>query len=161
VARSGQAAGGGLQTTGLTNQARSPKPASGTGAATSPGINPASITQSYYTQPSTAENYDQNKPVYTQSDALLAAGQALADAEQNKPGAYQSSYEGRIDSMIDDILNRPSFQYDPNADPLYQQYAQQYQRGGELAMKDAMAQTSAMTGGYGNTYAQLAGQQGY
>ena len=124
-------------------------------------VNPAGITQSYYTQPSTADNYDQNKPIYTQSDALLAAGLAVAEAEQNKPGAYQSSYGDRINGMIDDILNRPNFQYDPSADPLYQQYAQQYQRNGELAMQDAMAQTSALTGGYGNTYAQLAGQQGY
>lgn len=161
MSRSGQAAGSSLQTSGLTAQTRPPLPVGGTGATAAHGINPAAITQSYYTQPSTADNYDQNKPVYTQSDALLAAGQAVTEAEQNKPGAYQSSYADRIDSLIDDILNRPDFQYDPHADPLYQQYAQQYQRGGELAMKDAMAQTSALTGGYGNTYAQLAGQQGY
>ena len=147
--------GKGLDTGGLNAAARPTLPAN------NGRVNPSRITQSYYTQPSTADNYDQNKPVYSQSDQLTAAGQAVANAEANKPGAYQSTYNDRIQGMIDDIMNQKPFQYDPNADPLYQQYAQQYQRNGELAMRDAMAQTAALTGGYGNTYAQLAGQQGY
>ncbi len=145
----------GLHTDGFTASARPTLPEN------NGSLNPSRINQSYYTQPSNATNYEQNKPVYTQSDALLAAGQAVADAEQNKPGEYRSSYHDQIQGMIDSILNQKPFQYDAAADPLYQQYAQQYQRNGELAMRDAMAQTSALTGGYGNTYAQLAGQQGY
>lgn len=44
---------------------------------------------------------------------------------------------------------------------LYQQMKDQYTLGGQQAMQDTMGQASAMTGGYGNSYAQSAGQQAY
>ena len=69
--------------------------------------------------------------------------------------------EDKIQSMIDYIMNRNSFEYDFSQDPMYQMYADQYQRKGKLAMLDTMAQAAALTGGYGNTYAQQAGQQAY
>lgn len=131
------------------------------GIAPKPAANPAQTTQSFYQKPSDSTNYNQNKPVYQQSEALQAAGQAVADAEGRKPGAYQGSYDAQIDGLINQLLNRQPFQYDPAADPLYQQYAQQYQRNGEIAMRDTLAQTAALTGGYGNSYAQQAGQQTY
>lgn len=124
-------------------------------------VNPAQITQSYYKNPSDLSNYEQPRPTYQQGQAVTDAGDALVQHEQNKPQAYESSYAGQIQGMIDQILNRGNFQYDFTADPLYQQYAQQYQRNGQLAMKDAMAQSAALTGGYGNSYAQQVGQQGY
>ncbi len=48
-----------------------------------------------------------------------------------------------------------------NADPLYQQYKQQYTQQGQQAMKDVMGNAAAMTGGYGNSYASTAGSQAY
>ena len=48
-----------------------------------------------------------------------------------------------------------------NGDALYQQYKDQYMTQGKLAMMDTMGQAAAMTGGYGNSYAQTAGQQAY
>ena len=48
-----------------------------------------------------------------------------------------------------------------NADALYMQYADKYIQQGKLAMMDTMGQASALTGGYGNSYAQNAGQQAY
>lgn len=131
-----------------------------TTAPKAPSVNPANITQSYYT-PVNLSNYDGDRRTYTQSEAVRAAGQALADHEANKPGEYQSQYGEQIQGMIDSIMNRGKFTYDYSADPLYQQYAQQYQRGGQLAMKDAMAESAALTGGYGNSYAQQVGQQTY
>lgn len=126
-----------------------------------PKANPSDITKSYYTTPSTADNYESNRPVYEQSQAVKDAANQLSQYEQNKPGPYQSSYGDSIQNMIDKILNREKFQYDFAADPLYQQYADQYQRRGQLAMKDTMAQSAALTGGYGNSYAQQVGQQTY
>ncbi|WP_458397459.1 hypothetical protein, partial [Anaerotignum sp.] len=41
------------------------------------------------------------------------------------------------------------------------QYRDQYIREGQRAMKDTMAQTAAMTGGYGSTYGAIAAQQDY
>ena len=63
--------------------------------------------------------------------------------------------------MLNSLLNRKAFSYDLNADALYQQYKNQYQALGKLAMEDSMGQASALTGGYGNSYAVSAGSQAY
>lgn len=113
---------------------------------------------------STAEylsSYETNKPAYTQSDAVTKAAELLAEYEKNKPGEYQSKYQEQIDALLDKIMNREEFSYDFNADPLYQQYADNYRRQGELAMMDTMGNAAALSGGYGNSYAQTAGQQAY
>ena len=44
---------------------------------------------------------------------------------------------------------------------MYQQLKDQYVQGGRMAMMDTMGQAQAMTGGYGNSYAQGVGQQAY
>lgn len=124
-------------------------------------VNPAQTTQSFIKTPSDITNYEQPRPSYQQSQAVTDAGSALVNHEQSKPQQFESGYAGQIQGMIDQILNRNNFQYDFTADPIYQQYAQQYQRNGQLAMKDAMAQSAALTGGYGNSYAQQMGQQQY
>lgn len=56
---------------------------------------------------------------------------------------------------------RPDFNYDFNADALYQQYKDKYIQQGKMAMQDAIGQASAMTGGYGNSYAATVGNQAY
>lgn len=78
-----------------------------------------------------------------------------------RPEDYQSKYAGTIDTLLDKIVNRQDFKYDFNADPLYQQYKDQYTTQGKNAMKDTVAQVSNMTGGYGNSYAATAGSQAY
>ena len=98
---------------------------------------------------------------YVQSDAVTQAQQALQNQQANKPGAYQSQWQGQLDSLSGQIQNRPKFQYDVNADALYQQVAQNYLQQGKTAMMDTMGQAAALTGGYGNSYAQTAGQQQY
>lgn len=124
-------------------------------------INPAGITQSFYTTPTTSENYESGRPVYEQSQALKDAAEALAAQQNAKPGEYQSQWGDKIQEMINSVLDRPAFSYDWAEDPMYQYYAQEYQRGGEMAMENAMAQSAQLTGGYGNSYAQQAGQQTY
>lgn len=123
-------------------------------------VDPSAITQSFYTNPLTYENYEsQSRPVYQQSQALKDAANRLQQHENSKPGPYESLYNEQIQGLIDQILNREKFSYDFSQDPMYQQYAQQYQRGSKLAMQDAMAESAALTGGYGNSYAQQVGQQ--
>lgn len=106
-------------------------------------------------------DYEGNRPSYSQSQAVKDAADMLAQYEGNKPGPYESSYAEQIQQVLDKILNREDFSYDFNADPLYQQYAQRYQQQGKLAMMDTMGQAAALTGGYGNSYAQSVGQQAY
>lgn len=98
---------------------------------------------------------------YQESETVLQAQAALNAALAAQPGAYQSKWQGQIDEMIGRILNREKFTYDINSDALYQQYADQYKNLGKLAMQDTMGQAAAMTGGYGNSYAQSVGQQAY
>lgn len=98
---------------------------------------------------------------YVQSDAVTQAQQALQGLQANKPGAYQSQFQAGMNDLLGQIQNRDKFQYDVNADALYQQVAQNYMQQGQQAMMDTMGQAAALTGGYGNSYAQTAGQQQY
>ena len=98
---------------------------------------------------------------YQESDAVTQAQALLNQQMANKPGAYNSAWQGQLDEVIGQILNRDKFSYDLNADALYQQYANQYATQGKMAMMDTMGQAAAMTGGYGNSYAQSVGQQAY
>lgn len=98
---------------------------------------------------------------YTQSDGVTKA-QAAVDAQQAaKPEQYVSGWQNQLDRTMESIMGRKDFQYDLNGDALYQQYKQQAIKNGRLAMMDTMGQASAMTGGYGNSYAQSVGQQAY
>lgn len=74
---------------------------------------------------------------------------------------YESQWQTQLDETLDKILNREKFSYDLNGDALYQQYKDQAVLGGQMAMMDTMGQASALTGGYGNSYAQTVGQQTY
>lgn len=74
---------------------------------------------------------------------------------------YQSQWQSQLDDTMGKILNREKFSYDLNGDALYQQYKDRYVNQGRMAMMDTMGQAQAMTGGYGNSYAQGAGQQAY
>lgn len=98
---------------------------------------------------------------YNESNAVTQAQKALNTLLAQKPGAYQSQWQTQLDDTINKILNREKFSYDLNGDALYQQYKDKYIQQGKLAMGDAIGQASAMTGGYGNSYAQSVGQQAY
>ena len=98
---------------------------------------------------------------YTQSDSVKQAQDKLNQHTQNKPGAYTSQWQTSLNDTLNKILNREKFNYDLNGDALYQQYKNQYTTQGVQAMMDTMGQAQSMTGGYGNSYAQTAGQQAY
>jgi hypothetical protein len=98
---------------------------------------------------------------FTRRLKALQAQAALNAVLAAQPGAYQSKWQSQLDDIIGRILNREAFSYDFNEDALYKQYAEQYMRGGKLAMQDTMGQAAAMTGGYGNSYASTAGNQAY
>ena len=78
-----------------------------------------------------------------------------------KPGEFSSDYTEAAKQAMEKYLNRDKFSYDLNGDALYQQYKDQYILQGQQAMMDTMGQAAAMTGGYGNSYAQSVGQQTY
>lgn len=90
-----------------------------------------------------------------------AADQAINKAlGYNAPAAAENTPKVSQD-YLNEYLNRGPFKYDVNSDALYQQYKNQYMRQGNLAMRDTIGQASALTGGYGNSYAESAGQAAY
>ena len=69
-----------------------------------------------------------------------------------------ADYAARLEDLYDAWSGRGPFSYEAAEDPLYQQYKELYTRQGQLAMQDTMGQAAALTGGYGNSYAQSVGQ---
>lgn len=98
---------------------------------------------------------------YEESDSVKKARDELAAHTAGKPGAYESKWQQQLADTLAQIQNREKFTYDLNGDALFNQYKDQYVRQGQLAMQDTIGQTAALTGGYGNTYSQNAGQQAY
>lgn len=94
------------------------------------------------------------------SSAATGNQQLTATTQDGKP-VYQGTYDQQLNDLYQQIVNRDKFSYNVNEDALYQQYADQYVQQGKLAMQDAMGMASALTGGYGNSYAQSVGQQTY
>lgn len=128
-------------------------------AAPASGVKKANNTQINY--PDKFSYGDFSYGDYQESETVMQAQAALNAALAAQPGAYQSKWQGQIDEIIGRILNREEFSYDVNEDALYQQYAEQFQRLGKLAMQDTTGQMAAMTGGYGNSFAATAGNQAF
>ena len=101
------------------------------------------------------------KKEYTASQKVLDAQAAVQEQKNRKPGEYVSSYEAPLKELMDRIINREDFRYDLDGDALYRRYRNQAVQNGRLAMADAAGQAAALTGGYGNSYAQTVGQQAY
>lgn len=73
------------------------------------------------------------------------------------PGEFNDKWASYIDKYAG-LLDKD---YDPNSDPSYLAYKNQYLAGGQKAMQDTLAQAAALTGGYGSSYGQSAAQQTY
>lgn len=96
----------------------------------------------------------------TSDGAYTRAQAALETVRQQRP-VWQDRDEQLLEEAYSRIVGREPFRYDPGADPLYRQYAQGVKWQGRQAMLDTMGQAAALTGGYGSSYAQVAGQQQY
>lgn len=107
------------------------------------------------------EMMGQQPGAYSPGEAVQQALAMLQEMMGQKPGEYQSQWQDQMSELMDRILNREDFSYDLNGDALYQQYKDMYMLQGQQAMMDTMGQAAAMTGGYGNSYAQTVGQQTY
>lgn len=107
-----------------------------------------------------------NPDIYNQIMAPYQKSQSVINAE-NYLNQLRESFNGRtrysdqLDALIGDYQNRDKFNYDPNADMLYQNYLSAMQNNGLQAMKDTMGQAASLTGGYGSTYATAAANGAY
>lgn len=86
-------------------------------------------------------------------------------SKQKKPGGYNvpkfDYKDGKLRKLYDELMSRKDFTFDLNGNVLYNQLKDVHVKQGQLAMQDTIGQASAMTGGYGNSYAVSAGQQAY
>lgn len=99
---------------------------------------------------------------YKEAQSVVDSYNALKQKEANKIADWTGGTYGQsLKDQMDKINNRKQFSYDLNGDALYQQYKDQYMTQGRLASADAIGQASAMTGGYGNSYAATVGNQAY
>ena len=97
-----------------------------------------------------------------QDDPTIQQANALLQQHMSNPvGEYKPVWQDEADAYLSQYQNRDPFSYDFNSDALYNQYKDQYIQQGKMAMMDTMGQAAAMTGGYGNSYAQTVGQQAY
>lgn len=111
--------------------------------------------QSYQDALDKLKNLNFQKSAETQK-----AYQTYVEGQKNKPGEFKYD-DSALKSLYDKILNREDFSFDLNNSALYQQYKERYQTLGQQAMMDTMGQASALSGGYGSSYAASAGQQAY
>ena len=85
--------------------------------------------------------------------------------------AWRTLFESEKDNKLLNAYNKKNnainqyasqqFSYNPETDPNYQAYLKLAKENAGLAMQDTLAKASAMTGGYSNSNAQLAGQKVY
>ena len=109
----------------------------------------------------TANNLGNYQQGYKQSEQVQQAQQNLQNVQAQKPQTYNSKYSAQLDSIMQQIQNPQKFSYEFNGDNLFKAYADQYHQNAKQASADVMGQAAALTGGYGNSYAQAAGNQAY
>lgn len=96
-----------------------------------------------------------------ESAAVTQAQNSLQSQLQGSAQGFTSKYQPQLEALYNKVMNREKFNYDVAADPLYQQYKNQYAQMGQMAMQDTIGNASALTGGYGNSWAATAGNQAY
>ena len=84
----------------------------------------------------------------------------LEAARKEKP-VYADTYGAQVKDLQSRLTNRSPFTYSILTDGRFRQYRDRYQSLGRRAMEDTVGQAQAMTGGYGNSWAQTVGQQSY
>lgn len=97
---------------------------------------------------------------FSTPSAVKEADRYLAQQLQ-KIQSGRTSYSDKVEAMMDKIANREEFTYDVDNDTLFQQALASAMKSGKQAMQDTIGQASALTGGYGSTYATSAGNQVY
>lgn len=130
------------------------------------------LAEQYRAQFGYSGGLDGSENIGVPATAVQALQQTQQQAPQwQMPDAYQftpfeqtdlgkhamSEYQG----LLDRLQSYKPFSYNPEEDPLYQQYADSYIRSGQRAASDILGQLAARTGGMASSYAGAMAQQGY
>lgn len=106
-----------------------------------------SLVDRMFTDFKTSEEYNQANSILAQLREQALSG--------------KTSYTDQMNDLMNQVLNRDSFEYDMDKDPMFQQYLATMMNTGQTAMQDTIGQASALTGGYGSSYATSSGNQAY
>ena len=106
------------------------------------------------------DTWDVINSEFVMPSAVTEADKYLS-SQLEKIQSGKTSYSDQLKEMMDKIMNREKFSYDVDKDPLFQQALASAMNSGKTAMQDTIGQASALTGGYGSTYATTAGNQAY
>lgn len=101
------------------------------------------------------------KDVGNYKDYSSEYAKQITDAQKAVSGYKPFQYSGQEDykKLLDSVVNREAFSYDPETDPLYGSYKKIYNREGDRAVANALGQTAAATGGVPSSYAATAAAQ--
>ena len=108
----------------------------------------------------TKQRMNQLEQGYQQTDAATAAQQALQQLMNQKPQGYTSKYGGQLEGILQQLQGQ-KFNYSLNNDAYWQSLKDSMTEQARQASMNAQGQAAGLTGGYGNTAAQLAGSQAY
>ena len=98
---------------------------------------------------------------YQPGAAAQNVQQQLQQLQANKPAGYTSQYAGQLQGILAEIQGQKPFQYSFSGDALFNSLKDVWQEQAKQASMNAQAQAAGLTGGYGNSAAQLAGSQAY
>lgn len=111
------------------------------------------------------ESNTNQKNLQQQLQDAQAKNQAAMNAQETlqstKPISFSRKWGDQIDELLNNINQPREFKWNFNDDELFKLYADEYTQNGRQASMDAMGQAAALTGGYGNSYAQQVGNQAY
>ena len=118
-----------------------------------------------YTSPVDGALAGQMQSLYNQisGNAPTASAPTAFEASPYLASLQQAynDMQGKTFSIPGFGFSYKDFDYNLNSDMLYQNYRDQYMQNGRQAMMDTLGQASALTGGYGSSYASTAGNQAY
>ena len=88
-----------------------------------------------------------------ESSAVESAG------ETTEPTTEHKEYTNAYQRLLDQARTMQDFSFDPFEDPRYSAYKKAYNREGDRAAANALAQSAAATGGRPSSYSQVAAQE--
>ncbi|MBO5700934.1 MAG: hypothetical protein J6S71_00685 [Clostridia bacterium] len=146
-------------------------------SATSTPTSTSAVTENTYTPLGTSDDAGLSAEALAQIEALMNAYSEVAPTsastglsandilswdenynKNNEQPTYTGKYDPQIDALLNEILTREDFSYNAENDPLYAQFKTMYNREGDRAMRETLAEAAAGAGGM-NTYAIAAAQQ--
>ena len=107
----------------------------------------------------TANNLGNYQSGYTQSKQVQKAQTSLDQIQAQKPQGYNSKWAPEMEKILQQIQNPEKFKYDFNGDELFKHYKDLFTQQAKQTGLDTMGNAVALSGGYGNSWAQSAGAQ--